>query len=167
MLVTRSQKWFDRCLLVFVVCVIVGPLVYYGVADGAAPAQGGRVAPHHPCGTLPACHKALAWHRKFERHLLAVKFPARDAEYAIRLASAAFHVSAADMRAVASCESGMGRQTTPEPHSQASGLFQFLPSTWSHTPFSGFDVFDPFPNALAAAQLVLHDGSWRQWTCQP
>jgi SLT domain-containing protein len=71
------------------------------------------------------------------------------------------------MRSVAWCESRMGAQTTAEAGSGASGLFQFLDSTWQHTPFATFDVFDPLPNALAAAQIVAHDGSWAQWTCQP
>ena len=35
--------------------------------------------------------------------------------------------------------------------SGASGLFQFLPSTWAFTPYAGYSPFDPRYNALAAA----------------
>lgn len=89
----------------------------------------------------------------------------RDASYAIRLASAAFGIPERDMRTIASCESGLGAQTVAEAGSGASGLFQFLPSTWARTPFAGFDVFDDRANALAAGWLVTRDGNWREWSC--
>ena len=141
-------------------------LAFCGVSIAAGPikAHGGRA-----CRTIPCYRKAIAWQRHDRAHLrhqLAVHWR-RDATYAIRLASAAFHVPIADMRSVAWCESRMGAQTTAEASSGAAGLFQFLPSTWQHTPYSTFNVFDPLPNALAAAQIVAHDGSWAQWTCHP
>ena len=49
--------------------------------------------------------------------------------------------------------------------SGASGLFQFLPSTWSGTPYASYSPFDPRYNALAAAWLYSHYGSGR-WVCQ-
>jgi hypothetical protein len=119
------------------------------------------------CATVRSCHHALDWARKDRQHLrhrLAIRYH-RDASYAIRLASAAFGVPVRDMRRIAQCESGMGAQATAEAGSGASGVFQFLRSTWRHTPFAGFDVFDPVANSLAAAQLVVHDGGWRQWSC--
>jgi hypothetical protein len=51
-----------------------------------------------------------------------------------------------------------------EPSTGASGLLQFLSSTWRRTPFASFSVFDPVANALAAAQIVAREG-WRQWSC--
>lgn len=141
-------------------------LAFCGVsyAGGPIKAHGGRA-----CRSTPCFKRALAWHRKEERHLrhLVAVHWRRDASYAIRIASAAFGVSQTDMRSVAWCESRMGAQTTAQAGSGASGLYQFLGSTWAHTPFSTFDVFDPLPNALAAAQIVAHDGGWGQWTCQP
>jgi hypothetical protein len=49
--------------------------------------------------------------------------------------------------------------------SGASGLFQFLPSTWAFTPYASYSPFDPRYNALAAAWLYHRDGP-SQWVCQ-
>jgi hypothetical protein len=49
--------------------------------------------------------------------------------------------------------------------SQASGLFQFLPSTWSGTPWAKQSPFDPVANAQAAAWLYSHYGPGR-WECK-
>ena len=49
--------------------------------------------------------------------------------------------------------------------SRASGLFQFLPSTWSGTPYASKSPFDPRANAFAAAWLYSHYGPGR-WVCQ-
>jgi hypothetical protein len=49
--------------------------------------------------------------------------------------------------------------------SGASGLFQFLPSTWAFTPYASHSPFDPKYNALAAAWLYKRDGG-SQWVCQ-
>ena len=49
--------------------------------------------------------------------------------------------------------------------SGASGLFQFLPSTWAFTPYASYSPFDPKYNALAAAWLYARDGP-SQWVCQ-
>jgi len=48
--------------------------------------------------------------------------------------------------------------------SQASGLFQFLPSTWSGTPWANQSPFDPVANANAAAWLYNRYGPGR-WEC--
>lgn len=130
-------------------------------------AHGGRViAPH--CKTVPACHRALAWQIKDRRHLrvqLSYKRHA-DAMRSLRLAAAAFGIPLSEEVCIGTKESGLGNQTTPEPSSGALGLMQFLRSTWEHTPFYafGFSRTDDDANALAAAQIVAHDGSWRQWS---
>ena len=49
--------------------------------------------------------------------------------------------------------------------SGASGLFQFLPSTWAFTPQHASSPFDPVANSLAAAWLYNRDGP-SQWVCQ-
>jgi hypothetical protein len=49
--------------------------------------------------------------------------------------------------------------------SGASGLFQFLPSTWAFTPYASHSPFDPQYNSLAAAWLYARDGP-SQWVCQ-
>jgi hypothetical protein len=90
-----------------------------------------------------------------------------SASYSIKLASSVFGVSYRDMWSVAGCETG----GTYSPFSRnrsstASGLFQFLDSTWASQGISGFSVFDPVANALGAARIVARQG-WRQWSCQP
>jgi Transglycosylase SLT domain len=49
--------------------------------------------------------------------------------------------------------------------SGASGLFQFLLSTWSGTPWASQSPFDPVANANAAAWLYSHYGPGR-WACK-
>jgi hypothetical protein len=49
--------------------------------------------------------------------------------------------------------------------SAASGLFQFLGSTWRSTPYAGFSVFSPYANALAAGWMHAH-GRGGEWACQ-
>lgn len=94
-------------------------------------------------------------------------------DYAIRLASVVYGVPYRELYAVASCESGLS-PFAKNRNSTASGLFQMLyPSTWfgkwGAKPFAdaGFSVWDPVAQALAAARMVVNDGGWRQWACQP
>jgi hypothetical protein len=49
--------------------------------------------------------------------------------------------------------------------SEASGLFQFLPSTWASTPFARFSVFSPYANALAAGWMHAQ-GRGGEWVCR-
>jgi hypothetical protein len=65
---------------------------------------------------------------------------------------------------VASCESHYHPNSLNQT-SGASGLFQFLPSTWSHTPYASQSPFNPYANALAAAWLYRHSGPG-QWSCK-
>ena len=55
--------------------------------------------------------------------------------------------------------------TARNPRSGASGLAQFLASTWRITPQgkAGLNVFDPYANIDGAAWLATNVG-WRQWT---
>lgn len=72
------------------------------------------------------------------------------------------------------CES-LGDSDAYNPYSGASGLFQFLPSTWASTaPKAGFpdsSPFDPSANIGAAAWLAgryqaLGQGFWAPWSCR-
>ncbi len=65
---------------------------------------------------------------------------------------------------VAYCESRY-HPNSVNSDSGASGLFQFMPGTWSGTPWAGQSPFDPVANAQAAAWLYSHYGPGR-WTCQ-
>jgi multidrug efflux pump subunit AcrA (membrane-fusion protein) len=65
---------------------------------------------------------------------------------------------------VAYCESRY-HPNSVNSSSGASGLFQFLPSTWGGTPWASQSPFDPVANAQAAAWLYSHYGPGR-WVCQ-
>jgi hypothetical protein len=67
---------------------------------------------------------------------------------------------------IISCESGWDRWEVTPPYS-ASGLAQFLPSTWRNLPrrISRHSVFHPVWNVIGMRYLRISDGSWREWTC--
>ncbi len=76
--------------------------------------------------------------------------------------------------AILQCESG-GDPNAYNPYSGASGLFQFLPSTWASTApaagFPGASVFDAEPNIGSAAWLAgryeqLGLFYWQAWSCR-
>jgi Trp operon repressor len=76
--------------------------------------------------------------------------------------------------AILQCES-LGDADAYNPYSGASGLFQFLPSTWASTSpqagFSGASVFDAGANIGTAAWLAnryqeLGKGYWSPWSCR-
>ena len=64
---------------------------------------------------------------------------------------------------VAKCESNYNPYAVNR-SSGASGLFQFLPSTWAASPYHAQSVFDPVANAHAAAWLYQRSGPG-QWVC--
>jgi soluble lytic murein transglycosylase-like protein len=68
------------------------------------------------------------------------------------------------LRRRAWCESRMdpGAYNTT---SGASGLFQFLPSTWQRTPYAGRSVWSAKWSSLAAAWMQRM-GHGNEWTCQ-
>ena len=72
------------------------------------------------------------------------------------------------------CESN-GDPDAYNPYSGASGLFQFLPSTWASTApragYGGHSVFEPEANVASAAWLAnryeeLGQYYWRAWSCR-
>ena len=72
------------------------------------------------------------------------------------------------------CESN-GDPDAYNPYSGASGLFQFIPSTWASTApkagYGGYSVFDPEANIATAAWLGnryedLGQYFWRAWNCK-
>ncbi|MBO0682601.1 MAG: transglycosylase SLT domain-containing protein [Candidatus Dormibacteraeota bacterium] len=69
---------------------------------------------------------------------------------------------------VAKCESGYNPNAV-NPSSGASGLFQFLPSSWASTPQgkAGQSVFDPAANAAGAAWYFNATGqTGGPWSCK-
>lgn len=139
------------------------------------------LAATHPaldCAHQPAaCQAALAWSRERRRHdarqihrlrahLARVHAP--TVREAALLAGHALHIDGEALYRVAACETGQ----TFDPYaynasSGASGPWQFLASTWSHTPFAAWPRTNPFAAALAAAQIVSADGGYTQWSCKP
>lgn len=154
-LILAALVWFFWCGFFY--------NIQLAFAAGPIRAHGGRT----PCPNLTACRAAVKWqkHRYAHEHLIVVHHVRRDASYALRLAAAMSGLPLSNLRCIGWNESRMGAQTTAQPGSGAKGLMQFLDSTWSHTPFAayGFSVWDNVANALAAVQIIVHDGSARQW----
>lgn len=93
------------------------------------------------------------------RPLVEIYFPANRVEEALRILG---------------CESN-GDPDAYNPYSGASGLFQFLPSTWESTaPKAGYpdaSPFEPEPNVASAAWLAnryqeLGLYYWQAWSCR-
>lgn len=75
-----------------------------------------------------------------------------------------------DFIRVAECESpGLSptlRNDTPIYNGEhATGLFQFIPSTWASTPFARFDIYNGWANAMAAAWM-WSVGRRGEWACR-
>jgi hypothetical protein len=81
------------------------------------------------------------------------------------LVEAHFGVNTDAALAVMDCESG-GNPGAYNASSGASGLFQFLGSTWRRVGGEG-DVFDPAENIARAAVLSKGGTDWHEWTCKP
>jgi hypothetical protein len=101
-----------------------------------------------------------------------------DALTAIRLASLAYDVSFDTLYRRASCESTGESPASPPSNSTLNvyarnngssdspmGLFQFKPSTFRSTPYGGYDIYNGYVNALAAAWMVTV-GRSGEWACQ-
>jgi hypothetical protein len=89
-----------------------------------------------------------------------------DSLEAIRLAAIAYHVSYQLLYRIASCESTGGSGLNPNAKnrsSTASGLAQFLTSTWSSTRYAHESIFSPYASALAMAEEVAHGNAGWQW----
>jgi hypothetical protein len=65
----------------------------------------------------------------------------------------------------AACETGGTFSPVAYNPSGASGLFQFLPSTWRSTPFGRFSIWSPYANALAAGWMHAQ-GRGSEWACR-
>lgn len=131
----------------------------------------GLIQARHQCpddSSITECRAALRralaaveWQRHARLHQ-----PPYGVDHAVRLAAAIYGVPLYEMRAVGTCESHLHARSKNR-SSTASGLFQFLDSTWTRAGIPGFSVFDPYANAIAAARLVTRDHGWHEWSCQP
>jgi hypothetical protein len=105
--------------------------------------------------------RARMWHRAFlrQRRELVAQPTVREA---IDLSCATFGYCSA-LWQKAQCESSLSPLSRNL--SGASGLFQFLPSTWATTPYRSFSIWSPYANALAAGWMHEH-GRGGEWVCQ-
>lgn len=85
---------------------------------------------------------------------------------AIALAAVAYDVDTRTLYRKARCETGgTFSPYAKNPRSTASGLFQFLTSTWATTPYARFSIWDPYASALAAAYMH-RVGRGGEWSCR-
>jgi hypothetical protein len=112
---------------------------------------------------------AVDWQHVAERYLHATRnlqgilLHRPQVGEAIKLACTVYG-SCSTLWRKARCESHLYRYAQNR-GSHASGLFQFLPSTWRSTPYARFSVFSPYANALAAGWMHQH-GRGGEWVCQ-
>jgi len=65
---------------------------------------------------------------------------------------------------VAGCETGGTFNPRAYNSSGASGLFQFMPSTFASTPYAAFSIWSPYASAMAAGFMFAH-GRGGEWAC--
>lgn len=116
----------------------------------------------------PVCVRT---YKHFKRHVIKVeRGPCfkKGVKCWIIFAADKYHQPVGDALRVAYCESSDNpREVNNEPVAgeYATGLFQFLPSTWATTPYARKDILDPHWNALAAMWMWAH-GRRGEWACQ-
>lgn len=152
-----------------------------GLAEPEAPRKGGAVTPTRGrsardrselvSGSVSTYrgHTARYWAAKFRGRTRQLQDARRQLAHrpsvaeAINLAAAAYRVDAGTLWRKARCESGLNPNARNG--SEASGLFQFLPSTFASTPFGRFSIWSPYANALAAGWM--HSvGRGGEWVCR-
>ncbi len=82
----------------------------------------------------------------------------------IKRAARRYNQSESAMLRVARCESNLD-PCAVNSRGPYYGLYQFLESTWRTTPYRRDDIFDPKPQALAAAWM-WKQGRKNEWACQ-
>lgn len=145
-----------------VLALLIGLLAGVLFASMLTPAEsaGRKVCPHARTQTarVSCLVKAVRWERKVRAQVIRSRYTPAVVDYACRLGYAAFKVAVAHCKKVVGCESG--GNTREENSIGASGLAQFLHSTWRGTRFgrAGFSVFDAVPNVLAMDQIAAVSG---------
>jgi Transglycosylase SLT domain len=163
----KARPFFYLLLIAFLVWLVI---VLLG-RGSEAPAQ---EAPPEPQTTTVEVERTLQgrtvsqWHRAAQRYLSrsrslqrAIHFDA-ETSTAIGLACIVYGYCG-DLWRKAACESHLWRYARNP--SGASGLYQFLPSTWRSTPFGRYSIFDPYASALAAGWMHAR-GRGGEWVCR-
>lgn len=118
-----------------------------------------------PCSLAYKRMRRLAYLRRVRnRQLTRVLRSEPSVDEAINLAAITYSVSGAMLHRKAYCESRKYPRAR-NLSSSASGLFQFLSSTWRSTPYAGFSVWSPYANSLAAGWMHKV-GRGGEWVCQ-
>ncbi len=110
--------------------------------------------------TIVQWHQRAVRNRRVINQLRQDRLHRPDVTEAINLACAVYGNCATLWRR-ARCESHLYAGAKNE--SGATGLFQFLPSTFRSTPYRGFSILSPYANALAAGWMMgpaHRDGEW-------
>jgi len=173
-----------RAAIVFLTCFL-GLLVITATAKAAAAnlGIGHGLEPHHGDGHNRIVGKGQIrfdgfgpekWALRFRRERLLVERLQRrlarqryvllhrpDVSEALDLAATVYGHEA-DLWRKASCESTLNPLARNP--SGASGLLQFLPSTWATTPFARFSLFSPYASALAGGWMLAHGRD--EWQCR-
>jgi soluble lytic murein transglycosylase-like protein len=153
---THADPPINRQATVYVTQTVHADRRYQGrtARQWASHAVANRRALNHAAMRLRAKRRELAALRASIRRRYAP-----TVTYAIRLASAVYGV---DQSRRVSCES----HGDPYAHnsSGATGLLQFLGSTWRSTPFAGFSIYDPVAQTLAGGWMI-RAGRSGEWTC--
>jgi soluble lytic murein transglycosylase-like protein len=132
------------------------------LAAALAPHSNHEQAPE-PCQTQRCEHRIA--HRAFERVDYTLRHRCNHSVAACITRAAHLHrVSDALLFRRARCESGLNPYARNA--SGASGLFQFLPSTWATTPYGRRgSIWSPKWSSLAAAWMV-RVGRGGEWVCR-
>lgn len=139
-------------------------------ADRAELRRANRVLRSHLAASRRSLRVVSAAHRRLLRRSGTASSGRYSSRYAIHLAAVTYRQSESDLLRVAECESPgldptlVNRQPIYNGE-HATGLFQFIPSTWASTPFASFDIFEPVANSLAAGWM-WSNGRRREWACQ-
>lgn len=121
-----------------------------------------------PCAShsLGFCESTVNRYAEKVRHLRRTLMHRSSVQEAITLASVVYRVPRSTLSRRAFCESKYNPRAR-NLASAASGLFQFLPSTFASTPFSSLSIFSPYANALAAGWMMSPEvGRGGEWVCR-
>jgi len=164
------MTWTVRALWVLLCLSLVAALWLVPKASGEHEKWSGHTASYWHFHYKKAHHSLIVTKQKLHNlrraHRRSIVVIRPSVLHAIALAATTYGVSYDEMVTVARCESGLDPNLAPN-SATATGLFQFLFSTWAHTPYAGYSIYDAQANALAAAWLVRQDGGWTEWVCKP
>lgn len=160
------KAFFWWCVLIFVVFWIP-ILVLTSTADGATTYQG-KSAKWWAKHAVQARKDANARAQTIRSLRLTLRHDVSIQE-AVLLASTVYPQLSTDRAWCLINHESRGfiyaRNTTPVGSEHATGIFQFLPSTFRSTPFGSFYIYSPLAQALAAGWMHAH-GRGGEWaTC--